>query len=93
MGLGFETSFLRHGGALDRRRTYLDPEGGFLRAGPGGRTQDKIRAMAGIMARHATGDGACTDEHLRAAGFSLSEIAAWRDSAVVMARASMGAAG
>ncbi len=77
---------------IDRRRTYIDPEGGFLRAEPGARTADKLRAMAGVMARHAAGDGACTLEHLRAAGFTQAEIAAWRDAAAALATRTMGAA-
>jgi hypothetical protein len=77
---------------LDRRRTYLDPEGGILRAAPGARLADKIRAMAGIMARHAAGDGACTIDHLRAAGFSEAEIGLYRDAASALARRTMGAA-
>lgn len=71
---------------IDRRRAYLDPEGGTLRARPGARTQDKIRIMAAVMARLAAGDGACTEEHLRAAGFTTPEIAAWRDTAAALAR-------
>lgn len=74
----------------DRRRAYLDPEGGFLRTAPGARTADKLRCMAGIMARHATGDGACTIEHLRAAGFTASQIDLYRDAAAALATHTMG---
>ena len=75
-------------------RTYLDPEGGYLRIT--GRAIGKqevrrlTRAMGAVMARLAAGDGACTEADLRACGFTTAEIALYRDPALRHARTMLG---
>lgn len=71
-------------------RLYLDPEGGYLRQVGFQKTARQqaqlIRCMGRAMAQLAAGDGACTEQDLRAHGFTLAEIAAHRDAALAFAR-------
>lgn len=41
----------------------------------------RVRKMAAVMHHHASGDGACTSHHLRAAGFTEAEIRTYADDA------------
>lgn len=45
-----------------------------------------VRLMALVMAERTAGDGACTEQHLGAAGFTAAEIALYTDRARERAR-------